>query len=93
MIQKIVSITFFVLISISLIAQDIAIGDWKAHLPFRKGVSVAQSETKTYLAYESQIAIVDKGELSIERLNKVNGLSDISIRTIRYNEDKATSSI
>lgn len=95
MIQKIVSRTLFVFLSMIFITQnamtqDIAIGDWKAHLPFRKGVSVAQSETKTYLAYESQIAIVDKAELSIERLNKVNGLSDVSIRTIRYNRDKAT---
>lgn len=95
MIQKIVNSTLFVFFSMlfintPLIAQDIAIGDWKAHLPFRKGVSVTQSETKTYLAYESQIAIVDKGELSIERLNKVNGLSDVSIQTIRYNRDKET---
>lgn len=90
MIQKIVSNLLLLLLTTSLIAQDIAIGEWKAHLPFRKGVSVTQSEDKVYLAYEAQIAIVDKVELSIERLHKVNGLSDINIQTIRYNRANST---
>lgn len=88
MIQKIVSSTFLVFFSFVVIAQDIAIGDWKAHLPFRKGISVTQSETEVYLAFESQIAIVDKAEFSIDKLNKVNGLSDVSIQAIKYNESK-----
>jgi hypothetical protein len=85
MIQKIVSSIFLVFFSFVAIAQDIAIGEWKAHLPFRKGVSVTQSETEVYLAFESQIAIVDKTEFSIDKLNKVNGLSDVSIQAIKYN--------
>lgn len=94
MIQKIISsigvLILLMTLSISLIAQDIAIGEWKAHLPFRKGVSVTQSEDKVYLAYEAQIAIVDKEELSIDRLNKVNGLSDINIRVVKYNQQNST---
>lgn len=94
MIQKIINrgVVLFLLmfLSVSLIAQDIAIGEWKAHLPFREGISVTQSEDKVYLAYEAQIAIVDKAELSIDRLNKVNGLSDINIRSIRYNRENST---
>jgi len=88
MIQKIGSITFLVFFTFVAVAQDIAIGEWKAHLPFRKGISVTQSETDVYLAFESQIAIVNKGEFSIEQLNKVNGLSDVSIQVVKYNEDK-----
>ncbi|MFK7947653.1 MAG: hypothetical protein AB8G11_08690 [Saprospiraceae bacterium] len=90
MIQKIVSSVIVLFLTTSLIAQDIAIGEWNAHLPFRKGISVTQSEDKVYLAYEAQIAIVDKEELSIERLHKVNGLSDVNIRTIRYNRKNLT---
>ena len=89
--QKVICHSFLLLIfTTSIVAQDIAIGDWQAHLPFRKGVSVTQSADEVFLAYESQIAIVDKEELSIERLNKVNGLSDINIRMIRYNQDNST---
>jgi streptogramin lyase len=88
MIQKIVSSAFLVFFSFVAIAQDIAIGEWKAHLPFRKGVSVTQSETEVFLAFESQIAIMDKTEFSIDKLNKVNGLSDVSIQAIKYNEAK-----
>lgn len=88
MIQKIVSSTFLVFFSFVAVAQDIAIGEWKAHLPFRKGVSVTQSETEVFLAFESQIAVMDKSELSIDKLNKVNGLSDVSIQAIKYNADR-----
>ncbi len=88
MIQKILSIALLVFSVIAADAQDIAIGEWKAHLPFRKGVSVTQSENEVYIAYESQIAIIDKNEISIDRLNKVNGLSDVNIRVIRYNRAK-----
>lgn len=90
MIQKIISSLLVLFLATSLIAQDIAIGEWKAHLPFRKGVSITQSDDKVYLAYEAQIAIVDKEELSIERLHKVNGLSDINIRVIKYNRENST---
>jgi hypothetical protein len=88
MIQKIISTTFFTFFSLIIFAQDIAIGEWQAHLPFRKGISVTQSETEVYLAFESQIAIINKAEMSIDRLNKVNGLSDINIQKVRYNREK-----
>jgi ligand-binding sensor domain-containing protein len=88
MIQKIVSITFFIFFSLIVFAQDIAIGEWQAHLPFRNGVSVTQSETDVYLAFESQVAIINKAEMSIDRLHKVNGLSDINIQKVRFNREK-----
>lgn len=90
-IKRVISLSLFLMfLTTTSIAQDIAIGAWKAHLPFRKGVSVTQSADKVFLAYESQIAVVDKEELSIERLNKVNGLSDVNIRMIRYNQENST---
>ncbi len=68
---------------------DLALGQWKSHLPYSKGVAVTQSKEKVFFATNKSIFSVDKEEHSIELYNKVNGLSDIGIRTINYYTDEA----
>lgn len=65
--------------------QNIAIGQWRVHLPYSKTVSVAETPTRVYCASGSGLFFYDKTDNHLETLSKVNGLSDISISKIRYN--------
>ncbi|MBI4946799.1 MAG: T9SS type A sorting domain-containing protein [Bacteroidetes bacterium] len=67
------------------IAQ-LAIGQWRDHLSYKKGIAVTQSDDKVYCATQSGIFTVDKADNSIDRLSKINGLSDVSVNTLRFND-------
>lgn len=78
----IISCLFFSLHGIG--QNQIAIGNWRTHFPVNQMVSVTQSATTVYYASEQMIIAFDKEERSIERLDKVNGLTQVGIKTIRY---------
>ena len=65
---------------------DLALGQWKSHLPFKNGLQVAQSSTQAYFSTEQAVLVVDKTDGSFERLTKVEGLSNVGVRTIAYNQ-------
>ena len=67
------------------IAQ-LAIGQWRDHLSYKKGISITQSTDKVYCASESGIFSLEKNGYVIDRLSKITGLSDIEVNTIRYND-------
>jgi hypothetical protein len=71
------------------IAQ-LAIGQWRDHLSYKKGISVTQSETNIYCATESGMFTLNRDDKSIERLSKISGLSDVGVNTIRYNDYNKT---
>lgn len=70
--------------SISL-AQDIPIGDWRDHLPYSDAISVSYGNNIAYCATNSAVFMYDITDNSIERLNLVNGLSDIGLSKIKFN--------
>jgi len=82
--------TFTLLLLSFFIGSDgiaqLAIGQWRDHLCYKKGISVTQSEDKVYCATESGMFSLKKSDHSIERLSKISGLSDVGINTIRYND-------
>jgi hypothetical protein len=65
-------------------AQDIAIGQWRHHLPNNRVVSVDQKPGFIYAATPFAILEYDKSYNSIRKYDKVNGLSDFGINVIRY---------
>lgn len=71
------------------IAQ-LAIGQWRDHLSYKKGISVTQSNDFVYCATESGIFQLEKYDYSIDRLSKISGLSDVDVSTLRYNDDTQT---
>ena len=64
--------------------SDLAIGQWRSHLPFQHGTYVTQSPEKVFYATPFAVLAIDKEELSIERLTKVEGLSQVGVRFIEY---------
>jgi hypothetical protein len=78
-------ISFTLLLLNNLLAQDIGIGEWRTHLPYRKCVAVDNAGDIVYCATPFSVFYYDKSDQSVNRLTKVNGLSDVNISTIRYN--------
>lgn len=72
------------------IGQGIAIGQWRDHMPFKKSISVAEAQNRIYCATPYSLFYFDKDDNSINRLSKINGLSDIGISKIRYNKTNKT---
>ena len=71
------------------IAQDgVSIGNWRTHLPYQKVIGVEPVGNKIYAATQYELFYYDKQDNSIGILNKINGLSDIGISTISYNESQ-----
>jgi len=71
------------------IAQ-LAIGQWRDHLSYKKGISITQSPTMIYCATESGIYSLNKSDYSIDRLSKISGLSDVGVNALRYNDYNQT---
>lgn len=67
-------------------AQNVAIGQWRSHLPYTFAVSVTQSDEAIYFASKESVFALNKSDYSTELFNKVTGLSDAGIQRIRYND-------
>jgi ligand-binding sensor domain-containing protein len=77
------------LVSTFAIAQDgVSIGNWRTHLPYQKVIGVEPVGSKIYAATQYELFYFDTQDNSINILNKINGLSDIGISTIGYNESQ-----
>ena len=72
---------------LSAAAQDnnLALGQWKIHLPFNKLNSVAEGHGVVYCAATDGLFLYEKDDGSISRLTRLEGLSDFNITHIRYN--------
>lgn len=65
---------------------DLAIGQWKSYLPYPTANWVAQSDSKVYFAAEWSLAVLDKSDRSFQRISKVEGLSEVGISTVQFNQ-------
>jgi len=70
--------------------SDLRIGQWKSHLPYQSGRWVTQSETLIYYASPFAIFTIDKRDNSVDFLSKVDGLSDVGVDKINYNQASET---
>ncbi|MCR9285866.1 MAG: hypothetical protein NXI23_00605 [Bacteroidetes bacterium] len=84
---------FFLLLlafNFSMAQSDLAIGQWKSHLPFDAGLYVTQSETQIFYATRLALLTIDKDDTAIRRMTKVEGLSNVGISLIKYNKGGKT---
>lgn len=91
--NKMKKLSLFIIIACLLsslaFAQDgVSIGRWRTHLPYHKVIAVEPVGTKIYAATEYELFYYDTEDNSINIVNKINGLSDIGISTMRYNESQ-----
>ena len=76
-------------IQMPLFAQ-VAIGQWRDHLPYNKGVMVADAGDWIFSASESGLFRYHKTEGDIVRISKVSGMSDIGYSAIAWSDDNNT---
>ena len=76
------------MLNIGINAQDVnlAIGQWRTHLPYQAGPFVTQSNDKVYYSTEGAVLAIDKVEQSLEFLDKVSGLSNTGIRLLKFHQ-------
>jgi len=70
--------------SFFLKAQEFGIGQWRDHLPYKKCIAVEDAGERVYAATSYAIFYYNKSDNSVNRLSKINGLSDIGISQIAF---------
>lgn len=66
--------------------EGVGIGQWRLHLPYNTGISVAEGSGKVFCATSYGLFNYTKADGSIERLSRINGLSDYNVTVMRYHE-------
>ena len=71
-----------------ILAQPLAIGDWRYHAAYGsvQSIAVADAENVVYAASNNAIFSYDRSTGEIQRYNKVSGMSDVNIQRIDYAE-------
>lgn len=87
-------LTLLLLIAISpVISQEIGIGSWRDHLPYRQVISVTDAGNRMYAATPYAVFYLDYNDNSLNRVTKINGLSDVGISDIEFNKKYNTLAI
>lgn len=69
-------------------AQLTEIGSWRDHLPYHNATSVEVVGNKIYCVTKSGLFYFDKTDNSVNRMSKVNGLSDSEVVKISFLKEK-----
>jgi len=72
---------------ISLVAQNVPIGQFKEYLPYNRFHAVAQDDENIYAATRQSILVIDKHDGSQKKWSKLNGLSEIGIQTLHADKE------
>jgi hypothetical protein len=83
--KKIISTLAFLLIINAIHSQSVGIGQWQEYLSYRKPISVTVAEGRIYCATQSGVFWLSIIDNSMERLSKINGLSDVDAVNVKYN--------
>ncbi len=85
------SLVLIILSSLAAQAQEnIPIGTWRTHFGFRDAHSVATTENGAFCAGNNNLFFLDLQDNSLNRLSKVDGLSESLISTIAYDNNSST---
>jgi hypothetical protein len=76
-------LVFFLFLSFSSFGQ-IGTGQWRLHVPARKAIDVVAGNNMIYTAFENGLMEYDTDSKEISVLNDVNGLSDINLTCLSY---------
>lgn len=67
-------------------AQEIAIGQWRDHLPYMEGREVTTGDGIVYCSTPYSLFFLDKSDNSLNRVNTITGLSDVGVETVEFNK-------
>lgn len=73
-----------------LAQAQVAVGQWREHLPYGETIDVADGGAKVYCATPFAVFSFDKTDNSIERISKVNLLSGSDVTAIEFDKISGT---
>ncbi len=79
-----------VLIGLSCYSQSKEIGGWRDYLPYNNAIGVAKMDGKIYVATDNSLFYLNEEDQSINRLSKINGLSDVGISVMAKDPNNNT---
>ena len=88
--HKIFLVSLFSCIYSTAFTQAVGIGQWRDLLPYADCISVTEAGSRIYCATPYAIFCFDKDDNSIQRISKINMLSDIGISSINYSNEYQT---
>lgn len=80
---------FFAAVFFNLTAQsELKIGEWRDFLPFRRGVTVTQNADNIFYGSDNGLITIAKEDMSVDFFSKIEGLSDVAITQIKYQQSR-----
>ena len=76
----------FLLLPLFINAQDVAIGQWKDYLSYNSASYICEEDEKIYCVASGGLYYVNKEDMTINRMSKITGLSDVGIKQVAYSE-------
>lgn len=81
----------FLFLTVGVYGQsNLAIGSWKAHLPYSAGIDVTISERDIIYASREGLVFLDRSDLAPRFFSKVDGLSQANILRIKNHDHSGT---
>lgn len=80
-----VLLIFILLLFTNSVHGQSRIGTWEDHIGIDYCISVAKFNGKIYASNYSGIVVYDEAEKTTEKINKINGLSDVGIKMLKVN--------
>lgn len=72
-------------LSFTALQAQVQVGQWTDHLNYSTAVSVVKAGPIVYCSNGSGLVKYNTDDNSIEKLTKINGLSDVGVKLLRYN--------
>jgi len=77
-------VLIFLSISFTVAQEDMKIGEWRAHLPYNRAISITQDADKLYFTTNWSLYTIDKDDGQTEFFSKVDGLSDVGVNLVKH---------
>lgn len=85
MYKKSIALFCLIFFSIAICSGQMKINEWRTHAPGSRIINVEKIDERIYAATPYEIFYYNTSDNSINKLTKVNGLSDFGISVMRYN--------
>ena len=83
-------ILFLIIFPVSSFSQGNGMDEWRDELPYNNCIALEEAGSRIYSATPYGLFYFDREDNSIQRISKVNGLSDMGISALSYNNETKT---
>ena len=77
----------FLLFPLFIQAQDVSIGFWKDYQSYTSASYITEAGSRIYCVTNGGLFYLEKTDNTLNRISKVNGLSDIGVKQVAYDEN------